>query len=262
MLCVAVYLGCALLGLRQAQAQEVQGPTIHQQASQLMREAGRALSQGKPAEILAKATRAAELLPDDARTQQRVAELLYRSGHVLESLKHFDRAIELNPELGDHNWQRGIALATAGEFEKGAAQFSDHHRVNPDDVENSAWHFLCVAKSAGLEKAQKALLPSRGDGRQPMMAILTLFRQEKTSEQFLQELDASALVGEQLQSATFYALLYLGLYHDAMGKAGEAKHYLQRSAECDISGYMHDAARVYLAYRFKDKDINAGSNGR
>ena len=55
--------------------------------------------------------------------------------------------MELEPARTAHNWQRGIALATCGDFERAAEQFRVHHQVNPDDVENSAWYFLCVAKS-------------------------------------------------------------------------------------------------------------------
>jgi hypothetical protein len=31
--------------------------------------------------------------------------------------------------------------------------------VNPNDVENAAWHFLCVARAESPEKARAALLP-------------------------------------------------------------------------------------------------------
>lgn len=264
--CLVIVMLVGILGEvavpRELLAQEVQQPNnspptdFNAQAAQLMREAARALSVDRPAEVLEKATSLLRLLPDDARVQQRVAELLYRSGHVSESLKPFERANELDPAMADHNWQRGLALATAGQFEKGAEQFSDHHRVNPDDVENSAWHFLCVAKSQGLEQARQQLLPSRGDRREPMMGILSMFRQTKSPEQLLSELDSKGLQGDQLKSATFYALLYVGLYHDSVGDKSQAVQYLKRCLESDLSGYMHDAARVYLSYRFK----NAGDN--
>ena len=252
--CVAVSFTLRAIG------QEIVGIPINEQARLLLRDAGRALVEGKFAEVLEKSTRVAQLLPDDARVQQRVGELLYRSGHVMESLKPFDRTIELNPAQADDNWQRGIALATAGEFEKGAQQFEGHHRVNPDDVENSAWHFLCVAKSQGLDAARKALLPSRGDGRQPMMAILSLYRQEKSAKQLLSELELLRLNSQEQQLAIFYAHLYLGLYYDALGMDKEALQFLKQSSECVVSGYMVDVARVYLSKRFKNTDSNADND--
>lgn len=256
--------------MTQAIGQESAALPTNEQAQLLFRDAGRAFADGQFSRVLEKVKQVVELLPDDARVQQRAGELLYRSGHVLESLKHFDRANELEPARADHNWQRGIALATAGEFEKGAEQFENHHRVNPDDVENSAWHFLCVAKYRGLNAAKASLLPSRGDQRPMMMPILSMYRQEKSADQLLNDLkefqldlsrqQLAASQAQDQQLAAFYAALYLGLYHDALEMKQEASKYFKQSIAYQLSGYMADVSRVYFSARFKDSDGNAGND--
>ena len=45
-------------------------------------------------------------------------------------------------------------------------------RVNPHDVENAAWHFLCIAKSKGLDRGRSMTLPAPGDSRIPMEQVL------------------------------------------------------------------------------------------
>ena len=74
-------------------------------------------------------------------------------------------------------WQRGISDYYAGQFKKGREQFESHKRVNPDDVENAAWHFLCVARTNGIEAARKSLIPIdvTRDSRVPMTEIYELY---------------------------------------------------------------------------------------
>ena len=48
--------------------------------------------------------------------------------------------------------------------------------MNPADVENAAWHFLCVARQEGAEKARAALLPVGADPRVPMREVYEMFR--------------------------------------------------------------------------------------
>ena len=97
----------------------------------------------------------------------------FRENQIAESLRQFSRAIELDPKIEPYLWQKGISHYYAQEFEKGRHQFEVHEQVNPHDVENAAWHFLCVAKSEGLTAARKALLTMDGahDRRVPIAEI-------------------------------------------------------------------------------------------
>jgi tetratricopeptide (TPR) repeat protein len=93
----------------------------------------------------------------------------FQAGDIDRSITDFDRSIELDPRSKPYLWQRGISLYYAGRFKDGAEQFEVHRTVNGNDVENSVWHYLCVARDSSLEEARKKLIPSAGDPRPPMM---------------------------------------------------------------------------------------------
>lgn len=225
-----------------------------QEAVSALGEANRLFAQEEYDQAAAKALAAAELDKSSYSIQQRAAELVYLSGKSHASLELFDRVLKLVPEAAPQNWQRGIALASCGKFKEGAAQFETHHRVNPDDVENSAWYFLCIAKSSDIEAARKTVIPSRGDRREPMMSILQMLKGKLEPAKVLQAAVDNTPAGYQREKAKFYADLYVGLYYDALGESDAAIKYLQRSLTHKSSGYMVDTARVYLADRFPQAD--------
>jgi Flp pilus assembly protein TadD len=99
----------------------------------------------------------------------------FQAGRVAASIDGFDRVIALQPEAAPQLWQRGIALYYAGRFQDCRAQFESHRTVNPNDVENAAWHFLCVARAESPEAAVKKILPVGPDARPPMREIYQLF---------------------------------------------------------------------------------------
>ena len=114
--------------------------------------------------------------------------------------------------------------------------------MNPNDVENAAWHFLCVARAESAEKAKAALLPVGPDSRVPMGQIYQMFRGALAPEQVL------AAAGIQPE-AQFYAHLYLGLYFEALGNKGRALEHVSAAATdryAEVGGYMHIVARVHL----------------
>src|SRR5690606_38665927 len=119
---------------------------------------------------------------------------------------------------------------------------------------NSAWYFLCVAKTEGIEAARKTVIPSRGDGRQPMMSILQMLQRKLEPAQVLAAAVSNTPQGPQRKRAEFYAALYVGLYYDALDEPEKAVEYLKRSLQSGDSGYMVDVARVYLADRFPSSD--------
>ncbi|HBE67434.1 MAG TPA: hypothetical protein DDW52_04725 [Planctomycetaceae bacterium] len=214
-------------------------------ANELLIAANRFLNQEKFSEVPKLSEKAASLESKSPRVQQRVGELLYLSGHAKQSLQYFDRAIELEPELAARNWQRGLALATIGKFAEGARQFKIHHVVNPDDVENTAWYFLCVAKSKGVEAAQASIIPSRGDPREPMMSILAMYRGELDPAKVIEAAKANSRTETSRRQALMYAQLYIGLYYDSLGKRKEAAKHLKDCMAYGLRGYMADTARVY-----------------
>ena len=60
--------------------------------------------------------------------------------------------------------------------------FESHRLVNPNDVENAAWHFLCVARQESPTAALAALLPVGPDSRMPMTEIYRMFRNALSPE--------------------------------------------------------------------------------
>ena len=166
----------------------------------------------------------------------------FERGRVTESAAGFDNFIKLVPDIAPELWQRGIALYYAGRYKDCRAQFESHLTVNPNDVENAVWHYLCVARAESPEKAKAALLPVGPDSRVPMREVYDMFRGVKRPE------DVLAAAGQQ-PSGQFYAQLYVGLYYEAQGNARLAREHITLAAAdqfARMGGYMHTVAKVHL----------------
>ena len=166
----------------------------------------------------------------------------FEGGRFAESAGVFDSLVKAVPDQAPYLWQRGIALYYAGRYNDCRRQFESHRTVNPDDVENAAWHFLCVARAESPAKARAALLPVGPDARVPMAEIYQMFRGTIAPERVL------SAAGSQ-PAAQFYGHLYAGLYLEALGM-NERAIELIRIAAADrferSGGYMHTVARVHL----------------
>jgi lipoprotein NlpI len=169
----------------------------------------------------------------------------FLAGRLNESVAGFDRVVTLAPEVAPQLWQRGIALYYAGRWEDCRAQFESHRTVNPNDVENPAWHFMCVAKAHAPVKARAALLPVGPDQRSPMREIYEMFRGTMMP-------DAVLKAAGNEPSARFFAELYVGLYYDATGQPRLATEHLRRAAAkeyASVGGYMHRVAELHPLLR-------------
>jgi lipoprotein NlpI len=163
------------------------------------------------------------------------------AGRIAESVAGFDRLAKVDPAGAPYLWQRGIALYYAGRFADCRDQFVSHRTVNPDDVENAAWHFLCVARVDSPAAARTALLPVGPDARVPMREVYEMFRGRATEAQVLRAAGSD-------RTAQFFANLYVGLYLEATGNRDAARKHIAIAAEprfADAGGYMHDVARVH-----------------
>lgn len=179
--------------------------------------------------------------PDDWRGPMLRGALRFRRGDNAGALQDFDRVVALSPEQEPYLWQRGISQYYAGDDDACIRQFELHRTVNPADVENAVWHFLCVARRDGVEAARKHLLPVGSDARPPMPTVYRMFAGEASPE----EVQRDAQLADSA-AADFYASLYLGLYLHATGEAARALPYIRRAAESGIGGYMGDVARAHL----------------
>jgi lipoprotein NlpI len=166
----------------------------------------------------------------------------FRAGRIAQSVAGFDRVARLSPADAPYLWQRGIAQYYAGQFRDCRDMFVSHRTVNPDDVENAAWHFLCVARAESPAAARQQLLPVGPDARVPMREVYRLFKGEMTQAQVLKAAGADA-------TAQFFARLYIGLYLEATGNRDAGRVQIEIAAEdrfARVGGYMHDVARVHM----------------
>ena len=166
----------------------------------------------------------------------------FRAGRVEQSLAGFDRVASMSPADAPYLWQRGIAQYYAGRFRECRDMFISHRTVNPDDVENAAWHFLCFARAESPDAARKQILPVGPDARVPMREVYQLFQGRMTQAQVMKA------AGSDL-TAQFFARLYIGLYLEATGNAAAGRAQIEIAAEdrfAAVGGYMHDVARVHV----------------
>ena len=167
-----------------------------------------------------------------------------------ESVAAFDKVIELAPRSAPQLWQRGMSLYYTGEFKKGREQFELHQTVNPHDVENAAWHFICVARAENVESARKALIAIKGDARVPMKEVHELFSGKGNEEAVMKAAENGNAGSEELRNQLCYAHLYLGLYHEALGHTDRAKeHMLKAAIDYKMDHHMGKAAQVHVKLR-------------
>ena len=182
------------------------------------------------------------LLLQDIRAIMDRAVADFRAGRVEQSLDGFDRVARLSPADAPYLWQRGIAQYYAGQFRECRDMFVSHRTVNPDDVENAAWHFLCVARAESPEAARQQILPVGPDARLPMREVYRMFKGEMTQAQVMKAAGSDS-------SAQFFARLYIGLYLEATGNRDAGRAQIEIAAEdryARVGGYMHDVARVHM----------------
>jgi lipoprotein NlpI len=192
---------------------------------------------------------AAEKTPKELFSE---AVRLFFEAKPVESARVFDQLVEVAPAAEPDLWQRGLAFYYAERFEDGRRQFELHKTVNPNDVENPAWHFLCVAKLEGVPAARGRLLPVGEDHRVPMREILDVYAGRCEPAAVL----AAAEKGEPeaRRNQLCYAHLYLGLFHEAAGNTEKARqHITQAAGPFKMDHYMGKVAVMHAKLRGWEK---------
>jgi len=171
-----------------------------------------------------------------------------------EAVAAFDRIIALSPDIKPQLWQRGLALYYTGDFAAGREQFEVHQTVNPRDVENAAWHFICVAKSESLDAARKVFIPIAGDARVPMTQIHALFAGTGDEATVMAAANDPNASEQNRRNHLCYAHLYLGLYHEVLGHTEQAREHMRKAAiDYNMPHYMGRTAQVHVKLRGWDK---------
>ncbi|MDD1417526.1 hypothetical protein MEN41_23965, partial [Dolichospermum sp. ST_con] len=78
---------------------------------------------------------------------------------ITDSIQDFDHAEKLDFQITPYLWQRGLSYYYAERFAEGAKQFEIDLTVNAQDVEETVWRYLCIAKLSGVAEARNCLLP-------------------------------------------------------------------------------------------------------
>ena len=204
-------------------------------------------SQGRFEQAIEEASRLLKLRPDDAEAYQYRGELQFKAGRVTESIRDFERFLELRPERLPHHWQRGISCYYAGQYQQGVRQFELHRRVNPQDVENAVWHYLCKAKLEGVAQARAALINITKDRRPWAPAVYRMYQGQATPEEVLAPASQMGRTEVERRDNLFYVHLYIGLFHEAAGRPQQAREHIQLAVQKYPSpDYMGDVARVHL----------------
>ncbi len=196
-----------------------------------------------------------KLDPKDSGARDRCGDAHLKLGKFTEAVADYDAFLKDKPKFAPEHWRRGIALYYAAKFEDGVKQFETHKTVNPEDVENAAWHYLCNVKVAGKEKSQKALIDVTQDTRVPMAEIQKLYAGKLKPEDVLAAAEKTKADTALGKSARFYANLYVALWYDAEGEPKKVRTHLTDAVEkYKIGDYMWDVGNAHLLMlKAKDK---------
>ena len=227
-------------------AQDVEKDSTPKSLEGWHRRVEQALHDGKADEALGEMDTAIKNRPDSPQLLSIRGSLRFRSGKIAESIVDFDKCIELSPEIKPFLWQRGIALYYAERFQDGLEQFAVHREVNPNDVENAFWHFLCNVRLNGLEVAQKGVLLAGHDGRVPLMQVQQLIQGKLTPDGVIAACEKGGAGANGQKLSRFYGYLYIGLYYDALKETDKAKQWLEKCLEQEVDSYMGDVAKIHL----------------
>ncbi len=169
----------------------------------------------------------------------------FKAGDIEGSINAFDAAARIDESLSPQLWQRGISHYYAGRLDDCIAQFEAHRTVNPQDVENSVWHFLCHAARNGFPAARQALIPVDRDGRVPMAEVFALFAGSGSDAEVMRAAESNG--GD---AAIFYAHLYLGLFYEASGSPELSSEHIEKATSPKMpANYMWQVARVHRELR-------------
>lgn len=198
--------------------------------------------------------RLAEMEPNSARISLDLGAARFRNGDMAGSVAAFEHVAELEAHSRAQLWQLGISQYYARDFAGCTDLFELHRTVNPQDVENSVWHFLCVAATRGFDAASTGLIPIDRDGRVPMMEVFALFGGSGSVQEVLDAAERATSSGSGT-GPEFYAHLYLGLYYEAAGDAANSRTHIAKAVQLKQSGnYMWQVARVHQELRARSEE--------
>ena len=237
----------ALAAAKKAAELEPKHPAVHYALGQAH------LALRQYAEAVKAFTEVIKLEPKFSAAYDRRGDAQFKLGNFKEAVADFDEYIKANPKAAPDHWRRGLALYYAGRFKDGADQFNAAQGDAREDVENSAWHYLCNAQATTPKKAREELIPVSKDARVPMKQVLQLFAGKLKPQDVIDAAENAKLKDAALTSARFYAHLYVALYYESEGDAKKCLEHMTEAVEKHkVGDYMWDVAAIHLKV-LKDK---------
>ena len=190
--------------------------------------------------------------PNDPKAYIRRGMANFKLAKIDESIEDFDRAEKLDPRLSPYLWQRGLSYYYAERFEEGAKQFELDLTVNAQDIEETVWRYLCIARLKGVSEARNSLLVVRNDPRLVMHSVYELYAGNCTTD------DVLAAGQKEGRRGRFYSHLYVGLFYEAeeeverfsSGDASLTRQYIVKAVnEYQLDDYMWHLASVHQRLR-------------
>jgi len=182
--------------------------------------------------------------PNNSNAYVRRGMVYFKLRRITESIQDFDQAEKLDFQITPYLWQRGLSYYYAERFAEGAKQFETDLTVNAQDVEETVWRYLCIARLSGVTEARNCLLSVKNDPRKIMKSVYDLFAGNCTTDDVLNVGKLAGLKGK------FYSHLYLGLYYEAENNLELAQEYIVKAAdEYKIDDYMWYLAVVHKQLR-------------
>jgi tetratricopeptide (TPR) repeat protein len=168
----------------------------------------------------------------------------FQLAKIDESIQDFDKAEQLDSRLKPYLWQRGLSYYYAERFAEGAQQFEIDLTVNAQDVEETVWRYLCIARLSGVKEARNSLLTVKNDPRRIMRSVYDFYAGNCTTDDVLNVGKSEGVKGN------FYSHLYLGLYYEAENNLELAQEYIVKAADdYKIEDYMWYLAQVHKNLR-------------
>jgi tetratricopeptide (TPR) repeat protein len=182
--------------------------------------------------------------PNNPNAYIRRGMVKFQLAKIDESIQDFDTAEKLDNRLKAYLWQRGLSYYYAEKFAEGAQQFEIDLTVNAQDVEETVWRYLCIARLSGVESARNSLLTVKNDPRRIMGSVYDLYAGNCTPDDVLNIGESEGVKGY------FYSHLYLGLYYEAENNLDLAQEYIVKAADkYKIDDYMWQLAQVHKKLR-------------
>jgi lipoprotein NlpI len=174
--------------------------------------------QNKPEAAIEDYSKVIELDPKASTAYNNRGWEQFKLNKIDRAIEDFDRYIQLEPKQEPYHWQRGIAYYYAGKYDLGRKQFELHQSVNPHDVENGVWHFMCVARASSFEKAQESMIPISGDRRVPMTEILRIVPRQSRSRRCIEGDEERESVGNRVGRAPLLRGIIFGTLFRSEGR--------------------------------------------